>query len=1272
MRAALAVCFSLLAAPATAQVIRQPYLQSVTEDSATIVWRTGAASPGDSRVHYGLEARDRIALGEGVVPPSNAGARDHVVTIGGLSPATTYFYDVGTVTGGVDGGGTALHYFRTAPARGAATPFTAWILGDSGTATAAQRAVRDAMLAHTGQTPPDLFLHVGDLAYDNGTDGEFTAKHFAVYANILRHTPFWPAIGNHEVGRSDSGAQRGPYYDGFVLPSQGEAGGVPSGTEAYYAFDYANVHFIVLDTADSSIAVGSAQLLWLEADLAATEQDWVVATFHHPPYSKGNHDSDNAVSSGGRLRDARENIVPLLEAGGVDLVVAGHSHLYERSYLLDSAYGYGNATPAFAVLLADGRVVDAGDGDPAGDGAYSKPPGGGAHEGAVYMVAGHGGRAPSGSANHPVMAFSELANGSVLLSVNGPVLTARNVRSDGTVTDTFSIRKAPLRCDDAADCEGGRPCSPRACEANTCVRQPVQCGEEEVCDPDSGECVSLPTVRTLQDGLDGYAGTLDTYLAEGAPDSAFGAEAAAGWDLEDATRNNTATFALVRFAISEQAGGPVPDGAEVTRATLRLTHFNSGVAGQLHAALVDWDESVTYASFGPVAGVQPEDHGVLEGEVGGAIGVATVDVTSSVRAWLADPQANRGWVVVPVNTSGVEFRTREHATADERPALVVSYVTDRDDDEIPDAADNCPDVANADQADADEDGAGDVCDACPGDADDDADGDDVCGDVDNCAATANVDQADADDDGAGDACDACPRDPANDVDGDDVCGDDDNCPLFANAGQEDADDDGVGDACDACALDADDDADRDEVCGDIDNCPAVRNAEQTDTDGDGAGDACDVCPGDAEDDADGDERCGDVDNCPEVANPDQADADEDGAGDACDVCPADPDDDADGDERCGDVDNCAQAANPDQADADEDGRGDACDVCPSDPDDDADADEVCGDVDNCAAEPNADQADADEDGAGDVCDLCPADPEDDQDDDGVCDGADVCPRVADPQQGDADGDGAGDACDEDDDDDGRLDPDDNCPLVANPGQADLDDDGLGNACDPDGDGDGVPDAWEDDHGMDPRSRDSDDDTIDDLEELGSTLEPRDTDGDQRLDALDGDSDGDGVDDVDEAGDADLATPPRDTDGDGRPDYRDPDSDDDGVDDGVDNCPLLANPDQADGDGDGAGDLCDEDPLPADAAPPDADRPDAAVAVHNEPTIEAIGELIAIGLLVRTRADGDGLATAEQRAAAFSSGSQIISTDLPPGHPNDPAKGVVEFAPGKTLEQVTGP
>jgi hypothetical protein len=118
---------------------------------------------------------------------------------------------------------------------------------------------------------------------------------------------------------------------------------------------------------------------------------------------------------------------------------------------------------------------------------------------------------------------------------------------------------------------------------------------------------------------------------------------------------------------------------------------------------------------------------------------------------------------------------------------------DNDGDGLEDNEDNCPAIANADQADVDVDGAGDVCDACPNDAENDADGDGVCGDVDNCSAVVNADQADFDLDDLGDVCDS-------DKDGDGVDNTSDSCPATPNAGQEDNDGDGIGNACETMDI----------------------------------------------------------------------------------------------------------------------------------------------------------------------------------------------------------------------------------------------------------------------------------------------------------------------------------------------------------------------------------------------------------------------------------------------------------------------------------------
>src|SRR6185369_13445245 len=108
----------------------------------------------------------------------------------------------------------------------------------------------------------DLLMLLGDNAYLQGTDAQYQAAVFDEHAATLRTTPVWSTVGNHEVLSSNSVMQTGPYFDMFSFPVAGEAGGEPSGTEAYYSFDHGNVHFIVLDSEQPPAAAGTPMLLW--------------------------------------------------------------------------------------------------------------------------------------------------------------------------------------------------------------------------------------------------------------------------------------------------------------------------------------------------------------------------------------------------------------------------------------------------------------------------------------------------------------------------------------------------------------------------------------------------------------------------------------------------------------------------------------------------------------------------------------------------------------------------------------------------------------------------------------------------------------------------------------------------------------------------------------------------------------------------------------------------------------------------------------------------
>src|SRR3989441_7099305 len=248
--------------------------------------------------------------------------------------------------------------------------------------------------------------------------------------SCVRYGTSLSSLTSQTCASTSSSSQSGPYYDIFTLPKSGEAGGVASGTEAYYSFNYGNIHFVCLDSTDSNRSPSGAMLTWLKADLSANTRQWLIAYWHHPPYSKGSHDSD----SESELEQMRQYANPILESHGVDLVLSGHSHAYERSYLLNGHYGDSST-------LTSAMILDAGDGRVDGTGAYQKPVVLTPHKGAVYTVAGSSGMTGGGLLNHPAMYISLNVLGSLVLDVNGNQLDAQFLTSSGSVQDYFTIKK---------------------------------------------------------------------------------------------------------------------------------------------------------------------------------------------------------------------------------------------------------------------------------------------------------------------------------------------------------------------------------------------------------------------------------------------------------------------------------------------------------------------------------------------------------------------------------------------------------------------------------------------------------------------------------------------------------------------------------------------------------------------------------------------------------------------------------------------------------------
>ena len=314
---------------------RGPYLQVGTTDGVTVRWRTDKVT--DSKVSWGTTFD--------VYPNSITDAAltiEHIIRISPLLSDTKYYYTIGSSTYTFQSNSSTN--FSTLPPENTNRKMRFIGLGDCGNNSANQINVRNSLQNYIGSNDIDAMLLFGDNAYSTGTDLEYQNNFFDIYKdNFLKKYKLYPAPGNHDYGNSlsNTGSRTMPYHLNFTVPQAGEIGGEPSNVTNYYSFNIGNVHFISLDSYGKDDAnttnmydLNGAQATWLLADLASNTKKWTVVYFHHPPYTKTSHNSDTEQD----LVAIREKFIRILEQNGVDLILCGHSHGYERSYLLKAFY----------------------------------------------------------------------------------------------------------------------------------------------------------------------------------------------------------------------------------------------------------------------------------------------------------------------------------------------------------------------------------------------------------------------------------------------------------------------------------------------------------------------------------------------------------------------------------------------------------------------------------------------------------------------------------------------------------------------------------------------------------------------------------------------------------------------------------------------------------------------------------------------------------------------------------------------------------------------
>lgn len=246
------------------------------------------------------------------------------------------------------------------------------VLGDYGTGSRQQAAVAQNILG----TKPELLLTVGDNVYQAGLEHEYRKKFDPPHLSGKVHAeiPMYPSLGNHDTYITTK-----PYHRRFPHLENAR----------YYSFERGGVHFAALDT-NETLAPGSPQHEWLNTTLQQARDGWKVLYMHHPMLSSASDRSE-------KLK-IREYLGPLLAQHGVDLVLAGHDHNYERARPLND-------------------------------------------QGTLFVRSGNGGKGNSGFdfAQPGWSDYRETGYGHLDVEVSNDQLVGRYMRSDGSIGDTWTV-----------------------------------------------------------------------------------------------------------------------------------------------------------------------------------------------------------------------------------------------------------------------------------------------------------------------------------------------------------------------------------------------------------------------------------------------------------------------------------------------------------------------------------------------------------------------------------------------------------------------------------------------------------------------------------------------------------------------------------------------------------------------------------------------------------------------------------------------------------------
>lgn len=288
---------------------RGPTINMVTNESALVFWRTDGIT--NATVWYGLNE----SVIETVV--NTTLTTDHRIRLEGLEIDSKYFYKA--VSNNTE---SALYHFRTAPPDG--EDFKMIIVGDNRPTSVSyiQPDEFKQLAQMIIDEEPHIVVMTGDYVLDVSNDHERNLAGWAAFTNISdsigHYAPIYAVVGNHDTGAKTGGLLLDYYFDAFEQYDE------PS---TYYSFDYAGVHFTLLNTEEFNKEgrITGAQYTWLVNDLQSTNSATKYIFGHRPMYPLS-HLGDSIDSN----PEERVRLQQLFEDQNVTAYVCGHDHLFNR------------------------------------------------------------------------------------------------------------------------------------------------------------------------------------------------------------------------------------------------------------------------------------------------------------------------------------------------------------------------------------------------------------------------------------------------------------------------------------------------------------------------------------------------------------------------------------------------------------------------------------------------------------------------------------------------------------------------------------------------------------------------------------------------------------------------------------------------------------------------------------------------------------------------------------------------------------------------------